>query len=65
MLDANGQALPDDHPLMVTVLTVWRETTYEVRRAFIFVTLHNSRDEDDMRLTDSFMCQVQQILTPH
>ena len=43
------QSLPDDDPIMVKVNRVWdSDTTYAQRRAFIKVTLHNSRNKQDM-----------------
>lgn len=51
MLDVRtGKRLPDDDPKMTKVNRVWdNDTTYEQRKAFIEVTLHNSRKPGDMR----------------
>jgi len=50
-----GKALPDDHPTMKTALEVWWEVPKEVRRAFIYVTFHNSHDPEYLDLTDEYM----------
>ncbi len=45
------QALVHDDPIMVAVNNLWdNDTTYAQRRAFIEVTLHNSRVPQDMAL---------------
>lgn len=44
-----GTALPNDHPIMVKINHMWdTQTTYDQRKSFIEVTLHNSRDPVDM-----------------
>lgn len=62
MLDAvSRQPLPPDHPLMIAVDRVWdRETSHEERKAFIEVTLHNSRTSEDMRLASTVFQKFQQ-----
>lgn len=43
------QPLSNDDPIMISVNKVWDDdTTYAQRRAFIEVTLHNSRNPLDM-----------------
>ena len=45
----NGQPLTDDDPIMILVNGIWdNDTIYAQRRAFIKVTLHNSRNPKDM-----------------
>lgn len=47
-----GKRLPDDDPLMAVLNQVWdNQTTYAERRAFIEVTLKNSRHPSDLELT--------------
>lgn len=50
LLDVENQKqLPDDDPIMIEVNKIWDgETTYAQRRAFIKVTLHNSRNAMDV-----------------
>lgn len=46
-----GRPLPADSPEAAAVAAVWdRETTYAERKAFIEVTLHNSRAPEDLAL---------------
>lgn len=46
-----GESLPPDDPIMIAVNQIWdKETTYAQRKAFIEVTLHNSRTPYDMEL---------------
>lgn len=45
-----GQVLQNDDPLMIKVNDIWdNQTTYAQRRAFIEVTLHNSRNPQDVK----------------
>ena len=47
------QKVPDNHRFMTSVNKIWdNDTTYAQRRAFIEVTLHNSRNPQDLRLTE-------------
>lgn len=59
------QPLPDDSPEMQAILPLWWSVSREVRRAFIFVTYHNSRDPDDLRLAGEFIQKIEQALTRH
>lgn len=44
-----GRPLADDSPYVRAVNRVWdHETTFAQRRAFIMVTVHNSRDALDL-----------------
>ena len=54
MLDARtSKPLPNDHPLMVEINRIWdSDTTYAQRRAFIEVTLKNSRNSHDLQLAN-------------
>ena len=48
-----GKAVPSDNPMMIAVMDVWEnETSYAERRAYIEVTLKNSRTEFDMNLCE-------------
>ena len=47
--------LPDDHPLMKTVLAFWETTTVEERTAFHNVTCANSRKDSDLRIMQDLM----------
>lgn len=43
--------MSDDSPIMLAINRAWNhDTTYAERKAFIEVTLHNSRLEDDCRM---------------
>jgi hypothetical protein len=54
-----GKLLPDDSPITVAVNKIWdTNTTYDERKAFIEVTLHNSRNLDDLRLARAVMDKV-------
>ena len=55
-----GQPLPADDPLMVKVAKIWAtETTYAERKAFIDVTVHNSRAPADLRRCQSVVEKFQ------
>lgn len=56
-----GTALPLDHPVMVRVNRAWNTlTTYDERKAFIEVTLHNSRDPRDLQLAEQAVAKLGQ-----
>lgn len=58
-----GKPLPLDSPVMIAVNKVWNnETTYDQRKAFIEVTLHNSREPELMRLTQEVNDKIQSAL---
>lgn len=55
-----GKPLPPDSPLMVAVDRMWNtETTYAERKAFIEVTLHNSRKPEDIELARKIMARIE------
>jgi hypothetical protein len=57
-----GKRLGDDSPLMLKVNRVWdKETTYAQRRAFIMVTVHNSRAAADMQLCQEVIKKIEAI----
>ena len=60
MLDMKtGQPLPDDDPIMVAVNRAWdTQTSFAQRRAYIEVTLKNSRDPETMKLAQEAMQTV-------
>lgn len=62
MLDTTtGKKLPDDSPIMLVVNQIWdNETTYQERKAFIEVTLHNSQSPSDLRLFRALVEKIQQ-----
>jgi hypothetical protein len=46
-----GRALAADSPMMMRVNKIWdKDTTYAQRKAYIEVTVHNSRSPQDMEL---------------
>lgn len=55
MIDlTTGEALAEDSPVMVVVNRIWNhDTSYAERKAFIEVTLHNSRAPQDVALATS------------
>lgn len=59
LIDVNtGKVLADDSETMRHVNRVWdHETTYAERKAFIAVTLHNSRAPADVRLAQSVIAK--------
>jgi hypothetical protein len=59
----DGKKVPDDDPKMVVINKLWdTQTTYAQRRAFIEVTLKNSRKPNDMRLCQEVMIKIQETL---
>lgn len=65
MLDMKtGKPMPNDHPAMVEINRLWdNETTYAQRKAFIEVTLHNSRQPHEMRLFGEVQEMMQEALS--
>ncbi len=58
-----GKVMSRDHPTMVVVDRVWdNETTYAQRKAFIEVTLHNSRKPEDMKLFQEVAQLIQEAI---
>lgn len=54
-----GRPLADDSPEMLRVNKIWNEqTTYRERKAFIAVTVHNSRAAEDMRLAQNIIAKI-------
>lgn len=52
--------MPDDSPMMIAANKAWNEqTTYAERRAFILVTLHNSREPETMTLAQEVMAKME------
>lgn len=62
LLDAKtGEALPAESPIMIKINRLWdRETTYAERKAFVDVTVHNSRAPEDMRLASSVIRKIEE-----
>jgi hypothetical protein len=59
-----GKPLADDSPVMIKVSQTWdHETTYAERKAFIEVTLHNSRTAENMRLASIVTRKIETSLT--
>lgn len=59
---ATGRVLPDDSTLMIAVNRVWNtHTSYAERKAFIEVTLHNSRAEKDLQLAAAVMTKIKRL----
>jgi hypothetical protein len=57
-----GQPLPADSPLMLKVNQIWNhQTTYAERKAFIDVTVHNSRDAETVRLARAVIERIEGI----
>ena len=58
-----GPPMPQDHPAMVKINKYWdNETTYAQRKAFIEVTLHNSRISVEMKLANQVMERIRTIM---
>lgn len=50
---------------MQIALREWGQVRRRVRRAFIYVTLHNSRDKKDLRLAQEFIDRLSLALEGH
>jgi hypothetical protein len=58
-----GQVCPNDGPIMIAVNHMWdHETTYAERKAFIEVTVHNSRKTQDVWCAKRIAHKVRLIL---
>jgi hypothetical protein len=63
MLDAEGKVLPLESPLMLAVNWVWDySTTYQERKAFIELTLHNSQLPSDVSLAKAVLEKMQSAI---
>lgn len=58
----SGKVLPDDHPQMVALLKMWRETTIHERRAWHAFTCQNLRDPLTMALIPGLQQKMEQAL---
>ena len=59
----DGRKVPDDDPKMVIINELWNtQTTYAQRRAFVEVTLKNSRKPLDMKMCQQVINKIQQAL---
>ena len=67
LLDAaTGQVLPEHSPLMQAVNRVWNtQTSYAERKAFIEVTLRNSRSAADLQLAAAVMAKIKRAMSSH
>jgi hypothetical protein len=58
-----GEVLSDDDPMMIIVNKIWnKETTYEMRKAFIEVTLHSSQDRNDLLLANQVVSKFKEAI---
>jgi hypothetical protein len=58
-----GLPMAEDNPVMIAVNKIWNnETTYDMRKAYIEVTLGNSQDKTDMLLASQFVSKIQQLI---
>jgi hypothetical protein len=55
--------IADDNPAMIIVNKVWNnDTTYDMRKAFIEVTLHNSQNKTDLSLASQVVDKFKRAL---
>lgn len=58
-----GTQLPPESPIMVAVNNIWdHHTTYEERKAFIEVTLHNSQAPTDLELASALVRKLESAM---
>jgi len=63
LVTMDGRKVSDDDPMMVIINKLWdTQTTYAQRRAYIEVTLKNSRKPSDLELSSEVMQKIQQAL---
>lgn len=56
-----GRELAEDDPLMIRVNRIWdHHTSYAQRKAYIEVTVHNSRDPENIRLSTVIINKFQE-----
>lgn len=58
------EVLPDTHPDMILLLDVWRAASKAEQEAFFRVTVHNSRDANDLRALQSLQQRIRVALDP-
>ena len=60
---ATGKVFADDSPEMLAVMKIWNHnTTYSERKAFINVTVNNSRKSEDLKLSRTIMAKIHSAL---
>jgi hypothetical protein len=60
LVDANtGEVFSSTHPLMMIVNSVWDAASIEEQEAFWKVTVKNSRDPEDLALTEVLNTRIQ------
>ena len=60
---STGQPFADDSAVMLEVNRLWNNrTSYAERKAFIDITVHNSRKSKDMRLAAPFLEQIAHVI---
>ena len=60
LMDMQGRVMPQDSPVMVALNRVWNtQTTYAERKAFINVTVNNSREPEDLLLAQVILQKFQ------
>ncbi len=63
MAKVGGGVVPNDDPMMIEVNRVWdNETTFAQRRAFIEVTLKNSKKPQDIKMFQEVAAIIQEAL---
>lgn len=60
---ATGEPIPDTDPRMVEINRYWdKETSFEQRKGFIEVTLHNSRKPSDLAMFEQIARKIQKAM---
>ncbi len=62
LIDERGRPVPADSPAMLAVNRIWNtQTSYAERKAFIEVTVNNSRDPADLRLVQAVAAKFEAV----
>lgn len=56
------QPIPDNDPRMLAIMAAWEEQPYDVREAFINLTVHNQIDQATMERAQSFCVLIGPLL---
>ena len=55
---STGQRMPDDHPIMQSVMAAWKATTLEQRQAYHAVMCNNSRLSHHMQIVEKLLYEM-------
>lgn len=52
---STGSVLPENHPLMVSIINIWDQQSIDTKNAWHRITCNNSKDPNDVKLAQEFI----------